>query len=339
MKKIVPVYSVLVILLSANLSLANEQVSILMSKKSNVDTSDISIESRYIPAWLRANTDGDIILSSYKGIQINLIEADLPPTLAKSYEGIHNGEYFRLMMLDGKILSFDVVCDGETFDKYAIVHTMTLAQAIREHSLSKTTEISIGLARGIDNVVWGIVDLKSGIAYTTGGSISPESSVITVSYLMNTAPVWETAKSEKLSIVETANLFRAATLAKPHKSSVRLIAPSVRYSYTSRDKALRAIGDQSDLVIGKARKTLSLMQSAEFWLNVDQSNSEAKKTFTELRKFHFEFRDELERLIFTYEFNKSKMQGKDITLLDNPKDLNEQIRSKLIQIKAMGYRE
>ncbi|MEK6211930.1 MAG: hypothetical protein AABM64_16435 [Pseudomonadota bacterium] len=280
--------------------------------------------------------------SGFKGIYIGQPEATLPQGLKESfsiYEGIHDGDYFQIHVMKKEVESFTIIYLGETSDRSAISKPMTLSQALQEHSLGRPSEPKLTLARGRDGQVWGLVDLTHAISYEAADPKGPESRVAQVAYIKANAPVLNARREDILDESAVQTLVKGATEKKAEQKNVAVIPPETRFSFPSRDKALSALIEQADKVIGRGKRTLALISQAEIWLGVNEEHSEAKHTFRQLRRFYRDFQYDSDTLIKLYEANKGKFKDADLAVVSEPLDLKEQIKRKMTQLKAMGFRE
>lgn len=280
--------------------------------------------------------------SGFKGIYIGQPEANLPKSLKKSvitYEGIHDGDYFQVLVMKKEVLNFSVIYLGEAIDRSAISKQMTLSQALQNHSFSRTSEPKLALARGRDGQVWGLVDLTNAISYKTAEPTDPDSSVAEVGYLNPDAPVLNARSKDILGASVAQTLVKGATEKETESKEVAVIPPETRFSFPSREKALSALTEQADKVIGRGKRTLVLISQAEIWLGIDEKHSDAKDTFRQLRQFHMDFQYDFGTLIKLYETNKRKFKDTDLAVVAESLDLNKQIKRKMTQLKAMGFRE
>lgn len=281
------------------------------------------------------------LASGHKGISLGMQESDLPKTWKRSiisYEGEHEGDYFRVTIIDRRIVGIIVLYSGETSDRTALVRQVSLAQSLKEHSLSKSAGVSLGIAKGRDGQAWGVVDIPNRIAYRVAVPPLPDSAVETVSYLDATAPVIETAKSNLLDqALSEAVLSAAASAAQA--PPVALVPPSTRYAFPSRQEAIRNITELVDRSIGAGKRTVALMDSSETWLSVNARHPEAQLVFADLRRFRQTFAYDFETLIRTYRANEPQLAKNDLLLLEEPMKLNETIRRRMTQLRAMGFPE
>ena len=240
--------------------------------------------------------------SGHKGISLGMPESDLPKTWKRSiisYEGEHEGDYFRVTVIDRRVVGVIVVYSGETSDRTAISRQVSLAQSLKEHSLSKGRNVSLGIAKGRDGQAWGVVDITNRIAYRVAVPPLPDSAIETVTYLDATAPVIETAKSNLLDPALTETVLAAAGSAT-QAAPVSLVPPSTRYAFSSREEALRNITELVDRSIGAGKRTVALMNSSETWLSVNARHPEAQLVFADLRRFRQAFDYDFETLLRTY---------------------------------------
>ncbi|MCD6533991.1 MAG: hypothetical protein J7L25_07945, partial [Deltaproteobacteria bacterium] len=99
---------------------------------------------------------------------------------------------------------FNVVYMGTDVANYKKV---PLSIALQKHSLPHNSKPRLGLARGRNGQVWGLVDVGSAIAYTVANPYSANSFVEKVTYLSPYAPVLSVDSSDWLSSNQIANIL------------------------------------------------------------------------------------------------------------------------------------
>lgn len=281
------------------------------------------------------------LANGHKGIALGMQESDLPKSWKRSlisYEGEHEGDFFRVTVIDKKVVGIIIIYSGETFDRTALIRQISLAQSLKEHSLTKGAEVRLGTARGRDGQAWGVVDIDNRIAYRVSAPLTPDSPVENVSYLNTTAPVIETAKSTLLSPSLMDSLLAATATATP-AAPVASVQASTRYAFPSGQEALRSLTEIADRSIGAGKRTVALMNSSETWLSINSRHPEAQSVFADLRQFRRTFEYDFETLIRTYRANEAQLSKDDILLLEEPMKLNETIRRRMTQLRAMGFPE
>lgn len=278
----------------------------------------------------------------FKGIYLGQSEADLPKTLNKLfmvYEGVHEGDYFKVTVIKGVVDSFRVVYVGETLDRAAISKPIPLSQALREHSLSHSKDPKLAFARGNNGQIWGLVDLTNAISYKTANPLSPDSIVTHVGYLKSDAPVLNARSEDSLDKTASQRLLSVKNDPTTAVNEVAIISPEARFAYISRNNAVAALTEQADKVIGRGKRTIALIIDAETWLGVDDNHSKAKSTFQQLRQFYRDFKYDFDTLLRMYEANKAKLSDRDFAILTEPLEINDKIKHKMTQLKAMGFSE
>jgi hypothetical protein len=163
-----------------------------------------------------ANNDG------YKGIYIGQKETDLPKWLrgipSLHYDGIHEGAGFSVWILDGRVTILDIIYSGKMKDETLINKPVTLAEALKEHSLSHTGTPVLGLVKGKNDSTHTLVDLTNRITFETARSVDPASQVVRVTYVDKDAPLLSTDSTNKLSDKQTSTLIVAAQSSNGVKS-------------------------------------------------------------------------------------------------------------------------
>jgi hypothetical protein len=281
-------------------------------------------------------------ISGYKGIFIGQSEKDLPNTLKKSwisYEGVHEDDFFLVSVSRAKVDRINVIYIGETPDGTLINKSITLVQALKAHTLFNASTLSLALARDLRGSVWGLVDLSGRITFKTAQPTSPHSLVAEVSYIKEDAPVLKVNPRDILTKEQMSILSSAANSVADASPSVTVIDSAKRYTFSSREGSVRAITEQVDRVIGKGKRTLSLIKKAEIWLDVDERHPEAMETFQQLRKYHVEFIHDYAALMRMFELNQSRLLPNDLDLFSEPFSLSDDIERKMNQIRAMGFSE
>ena len=276
----------------------------------------------------------------FKGIYIGQSASELPSSLKENsifYEGVHDGDSFRLTVMKNRVDLIEVIYSGETFSRSSIRKFVTLAQALKEHSLAKSPQPMLALARGKDGNVNGLVDLTNKIRFSTASPTSPDGTCSSVIYLRDTAPVLKVSASSKLTDEQVAILTAAATSNLASPSKVMVTEFEDRYTFSSREAAIPAITNQSDIVIGKGKRVLALINSAEVWLQINEEHTEAINAFRELRKFYSAYEREFKTLIQMHSSNKAILSNNDISLFSDPMSDNEKIKRRMNQISAMGF--
>src|SRR5438045_4158989 len=121
--------------------------------------------------------------------------------------------------------------------------------------------------------------------------------------------------------------------------SEQYLHPNARPSEADREHYLEVLQNQADVVLGKEKRTLSLIRDVMIWYDVDPSHSEAQEKQRQLRQFLGEFRDEIDKLADITEANKRWAKVEDNDIYVDAVDNAETIRRKLTQLKAMGFKE
>ena len=285
---------------------------------------------------------GSANAKGFKGIYLGQPAAELPQTLTKSavmHQGIHDSDFFIVTAIRGVVTHFSIIYSGESVDRSLISKSMSLAQALRAHSFAATQEPKFALARGNSREVWGLVDISNAISYQTTRPTSPDSRVMRVGYLGPNAPVLRPQAEDILGDSQT-QMFRAASAASdPDQAAVVVVPATKRFSYETRESARAALTEQVDLVIGRGKRTLTLIEKTEVWLGVNENHPEAKETFRLLRQFHRDYLSESDTLLRLYQSNSDKLAEKDRVGIKGAMNLEAVIKRKMTQLRGMGFVE
>ena len=287
------------------------------------------------------------LASEYKAIRVGEDATDLPETVrgdALYREGYHQGTWIRTSLLGGKVLNFDVIYSGRSIDsKVTITQEVTLAQAIREHSLREgMAPPQFGYAVDRAGETYGLADVRNAIVYRAS-PVGSDSLVEKVAYLSDSAPVLQSAKDRPLAYDRSTELLRAARTAAavPQASSeaeLQAIPESENtFRASNREEAVKKLQEQNDVVLGKERRTLALIRDVAVWFEVDPKHSEAVSKAKQLREFYAAFHEEYRRLLFIYRANESILERGDILLLQEAMSGSDELESKMRQVKAMGF--
>lgn len=287
------------------------------------------------------------LAAEYKGIRVGEDATALPENIRGDdlyREGYHQGTWIRTSLLGGKVLNFDVIYSGRSINrKVTITQEVTLAQAIREHSLGEgMAPPQFGYAIDRAGETYGLVDVRNGIVYAAS-PVGSASLVEKVAYLGDSAPVLQLAKYRLLPDNRSSQLLlasRAAAEVPPASSAAELQAiPEGDKSFraSNREEAVKKLQEQNDVVLGKERRTLALIRDLAIWFEVDPKHSEALSKAKQLREFYAAFHDEYSRLLLIYRDNENILGGGDILLLQEALSGAEELESKMRQLKAMGF--
>ena len=293
---------------------------------------------------------GAAFAAGYKGIHIGEDASDLPEALRGDgmyANGNYRGAWFVIDVFGGKVNRFDVIYVGKSFDrKTTIAQEISLASAIKEHSLQPDMAQPIfGYAVDRDGATYGLVDVQNRISYHVS-PIAEDSRVDEVSYLSDDAPVLESAKRrlfERPKSVALLGKARTARAFEPSPGGTKVeIPPSMErveqtFKTSTRDDAIRIISEQNDVVMGKAQRTLALIQEVSTWYEVDSTHPTALAKSRELRDFYSSFREEYGKLALAYRANESLFRDRDILLLEESQGAEKEIESKMRRLKAMGF--
>lgn len=283
----------------------------------------------------------DAFAASYKGIRVGQNIADLPEQIrceAVYCEGKYKGNWIRVSELGGKVLMFDVVYVGTSLDKEITVsQALPLAKAIRVHSLQPGLLPPVmGLAARVDDHrVYGVVDTANAISYyVTGPPTNPDSMVSEVSYLSPDAPV---LRAQLLPASQSSKLIATAQRASPDDTETATSSTNDLLTFSSAREAREKLEEQSDVVIGKGRKTLALIREVSTWYEVDENHPEAKEKGEQLRQCFSQFKREWGTLLRIYDNNKQRWRNSDLEKMDEPLSLDKEIDRKKRQLEAMGF--
>jgi hypothetical protein len=169
-----------------------------------------------------------LFASGYKGLSVGQSVRSLPSAidcgLVVFCEGTYDGDFFRVSNLDNKVLTIEVIYRGTALDKKtAIMRTITLASAIKRHSLQTgNTAPILAFAKSREGNVYGIVDTTNAIVYNVTGSPTDTGSIVTnVSYVNPKAPV---LKGEKVPMNVSSLLLTRASQSSDSDEQKRAIA-------------------------------------------------------------------------------------------------------------------
>jgi hypothetical protein len=139
-----------------------------------------------------------VCASGYKTIRVGEDVSDLPKSFRTDTvfsEGQLDGSWFRISILNGKVLSFDIIYIGKSFDGTAISESLSLAEAVRIHSFQAGLQSpSFGYPVNLKGDPYGLVDTNNLIIYDDG-SADLRAPVKKVSYLDSSAPVVSMARN------------------------------------------------------------------------------------------------------------------------------------------------
>lgn len=282
-----------------------------------------------------------LLAAGYKGIYVGQAVADLPKSLhvfVLDLEGDYQGSWFRINVLNERVLGFDVIYSGKSLDRKTIIaQEMSLARAIKLHSLRAGMAVpQFGYAVNRDGQTYGLADVQNRIVYTVT-PVATESMVEQVAYLSDDAPVFEWAKQHALNALNAAEFLgasRAASAVEPQRSLVDI---EQSYKAASREGAVRKLQEQNDVVMGKEQRTLALIRDVTIWYEVDSNHQEALAKSKQLREFYASFHDEYRSLLRMYRANEGILRHGDVLFLEEAMKGSEEIESKMRRLKAMGF--
>jgi hypothetical protein len=294
--------------------------------------------------WLRIAVFCSLVVnafgSGYKSIRIGENIRDLPSQIhceSVFCEGKVDGAWIRVSELEGKVLNFEVIYVGTSLDRATTIsQTLSLGKAVRLHSLREGLLPPVfGLATGAHDHVYGVVDTANAILYHVSGQpTNPDSMVSKVIYLSPDAPVLQTGtlpKSEASKLIEAAQRVSAEEIETPVSSTNNDL------TFSSGREARQKFEGQSDVVIGKGKKTLALIRQVSNWYEVDEDHPEAKEKGEQLRQFLPQFRSEWDTLLRIYQNNKRHWEKSDVEGMEKLLALKKEIDSRIRQLEAMGF--
>ena len=298
------------------------------------------------------------LAAEYKAIRVGEDATDLPETVrgdALYREGYHQGTWIRTSLFGGKVEHFDVIYSGSFINrKVTIAQEVTLAQAIREHSLREgMAPPQLGYAVDRDGRIYGLADSRNQIVYHVNLQrvgldsartypVATDSGVEKVAYLSDDAPVLESANQHPLENLKATRLLEAARAAPavPQASSeaeLQAIPEDENtFKASNREEAIKKLQEQNDVVLGKERRTLALIRDVAIWFEVDSKHSEEVSKAKQLREFYAAFHEEYGRLLFIYRANE-RILGRGVLLLEEAMSGSDELESKMRQLKAMGF--
>lgn len=300
-------------------------------------------------------------------------------------EGPYESVWVRTWVSDGKVgPSFSVIyADREIhsvkLDKQGVaIHGKfiadplpTLGQAVKIHSLQPAFgPPRFAYGREDHAAKYGIVDLTNRIAYVIDDpdSAGPESQVQRVSYLEETAQELSPAEGDLLSNEDNAELLEAAQKMPPYApTQMKFVDEEEAYKAAQNigprtsvqaksvdDKEYRAatpaeaadrIARQNNVIIGKGKLVLSLIERLQIWYEIDKDHPKAQADAEELRRAFPEYMSALETASKLYTANK-KFEHKDrqrylmnlpVDELDEATALMKEIDSQKTRLEAMGF--
>jgi hypothetical protein len=160
-----------------------------------------------------------ILAAGYKGIYVGQAVAELPESLhvfVTYLEGDYQGTWFRIDVLNGKVLGFYVIYSGKSLDRTTVIaQNLTLARAIKLHSLQAGMPVPhLGYAVDREGKTYGLADMQNRIVYRVA-PVAADSLVESVFYGNETAPVFEWAQRHLLNEQKAPALLSAARSAVP----------------------------------------------------------------------------------------------------------------------------
>jgi hypothetical protein len=109
------------------------------------------------------------------------------------------------------------------------------------------------------------------------------------------------------------------------------------------------LDEQSDIVLGKGKRVLALLNHVSTWFEVDPKHQNAIDASRELRQFNASFSDEMAKLQYMFTQSdimklwEAAIRGGDIFMeelinkLSSTLALDKRIKSEMRQLKAMGF--
>jgi len=314
----------------------------------NVVTSSVRVESR----------GGGRFKEIYIGEPASALPFECDVECGHRYQRV----YVNVSIDDGKVSNFDVVYSlerkGEGWEiKVTAPSLPTLGQALKIHSLQPGfSKPCFGYATNIDGEVYGIVDVANRISYAVlkPSEIEPDSLVTNAGYVGEKAPVVLHGKERLLPQDKAAKLLEAADKMPPYEGTVEVYdsieeeraaheKEDAELKAVTRTEALDKLNAQIDVVIGKGRRTLALIERSQTWYEVDKNHPDALEEAKDLRAFYPAFQEEYDKLWKIVIFNKDLWKGKDsadseaFVLIREPFTLNKEIESQMRRLKAMGF--
>ena len=258
-------------------------------------------------------------------------------------QGMYQSTWVRISFTRDKVDGIEVIYWGKAFHHKAIFSSPlpTLGQAVKIHSLQPGfTKPIFGYAKDREGAVYGVVDTANRIAYHIAVPVSmgPESLVTEVAYLGETAPVLRSAEAAGLQREDNAELLEAAGKMAPYTGATVVLDEEADYKATSHEEALDKLNAQIDVVMGKGKRTLALIQQLQTWYEVDKDHPDAEAKSEELRQFYPGFQKEYEKLLRIAALNDRFWKGEEqLKLMLEPFGLQKEIESQMRRLTAMGF--
>jgi hypothetical protein len=185
--------------------------------------------------------------AGYKGIRVGQNVSELPKNFALDMaysEGQYEGSWFRISILNGKVLSFEVIYSGKSLNKAMISNPISLGEAVKFHSLQPNLVAPMfGYATDRKGTRYGLADFANQIVYAVD-SIEASASVTTVTYVSATAPVIATAKRLPVDSFLVDDLLYKARLVASEKN-IALPGAENKWSYTTEHDELHGTKTES----------------------------------------------------------------------------------------------
>ena len=324
-----------------------------------------------LEAWAQETppTAGKSQGGRFKGIHIGEAVSALPfpctPSKTQRCQGPYESARVDVLIMRGKVGPFEVIyfADGKLVSDPA----PSLGQAVKIHSLQPGfPQPKFTYARDAEGKTIGVLDVTNRITYEVWNpdSLGPESFVVKASYGDNVASSATAAADAWLSDEDTAELLEAAEKMPPYapapvKSSAEVessaqvessaLAKSVdeneEYKATNREDALDRLKRQHDVVIGKGRRTLSLITQLQIWYELDKDHPDAVAKSEELGRFFPEYAEEYRKEGKVFDVNKRflwkttdpTVQKEVLLILRESTEIGGKIASQMRQLKAMGF--
>jgi hypothetical protein len=290
---------------------------------------------------------------SFHGISVGQSVSTLPFKCADEFScaGTVGGDYVRVSVTGSLVEMFDVIYEGKTLtvpEQSITSPPITLAQALKLHSLQAGASLpKLGFAKDNKRAIYGVADAENGIVYTTTLSSTQmgASQVNEVIYLSSTAPVLKESKHALLKGNDAASLLAEARTAPSYTSAATISKPDVSTTpsdanlvATTKKEAVQILSDQIDVVDGKGKMTLALIEKVSIWYTVDKDHPQAVEAQEQLRKFYSEYQVEWRRVMDIARVNENLFLNHDEAfMLSDYLDRNTEIERKMRSLVAMGF--
>lgn len=273
--------------------------------------------------------------SRFKGFYVGQPAAEVPPKLHEAgvFGTQYQGDHLALMLLGGEVTLMQVTYAGKRDDGWLIQDPITLAQAIKKHSLSAAEPPRFALHDNDAGEIIGIRDLANEIIYEVDEVADPQARVKTVYYVSSDT---EGNTHEALTDAQHRRLLDAAEVASLPRSLVEIVAPG-KYVYASADEASRVVEQKANIVVGRAKRTLALTEQAESWLEIDDDHPEAREVFSKLKYFQSKMGDDLNEMALIASANEGKLSAQAEAAVDRAFALVDRAVARIEMVRAMGY--